>query len=180
MNQSTENVTLFAAFINDVLNLYRDKQDEFQPLFDMTANLDLSDPFNKVPIQVYNDMCNWLEQNLGKFNLVKVGRQIGETAFQAMLSNNLITNQSSPEEVAKALVIVAANMIQDPQGRGWELIESAPGKLIMKRTQTFNSKLQLGLLDGLIKKTGVEGVKVDYHKEIAQGAEFDEYIITWL
>jgi hypothetical protein len=180
MDNSTENVTLFAAFINDVLNLYKDKQDDYQELFDMTEHLDLSDPFNKVPMEVYNKMCDWLEDNLGKFNLIKVGRQIGETAYGGMVQANLITENAGPIEVAKALVVVASNMIQDPKGRGWEIIEESRKHIVMRRTQTFNSKLQLGLLDGLIRKSGVGGVKVEYVKEIETGAEFDEYKVSWL
>ncbi|MGY6560541.1 MAG: hypothetical protein ACXITV_00380 [Luteibaculaceae bacterium] len=180
MNNSTQNVTLFAAFINDVLNLYKDKKDDYAELFEMTKDLDLSDPFNKVPMEIYNKMCQWLEDNLGKFNLIKVGRQIGETAYGAMVQNKLITESSSPQEVAEGLVIVAANMIQDPEGRGWVIVEKGDKHLIMRRTQTFNSKLQLGLLDGLIRKSGVSAVKVEYVNEIELGAEFDDYKISWV
>jgi hypothetical protein len=52
------------------LNLYRDKKEQFaQPLFEMTRPYDLSDPFNKVPLDLYNQMCDWLEQELGPANL---------------------------------------------------------------------------------------------------------------
>ncbi len=63
MNVATEKVTLYAVFVNDILNLYQDKKDAFaQPLFQMVKGYDLSDPFNKVPMDLYNEMCNWLEQ----------------------------------------------------------------------------------------------------------------------
>ena len=74
MNLTTRNVTLYAVFLNDILNLYRDKKYQFaQPLFEFTGAYDLSDPFNKVPLDLYNQMCDWLEQELGPANLRKVG-----------------------------------------------------------------------------------------------------------
>lgn len=164
MNHSTEGVTLYALFINDILNLYQDKKEEFAPLFKIAEGYDLSDPFGKVPMQVYNDMCNWLEQELGQFNLIRVGRQIGESVYNGM----------------KALVYAASTMVQDPQGRGWEIVSYDKSSIVMRRTQTFNSKLQLGLLSGLAYKCkNVFGVTVDYQEKEADGAEYDTYIIRW-
>lgn len=180
MDNSTENVTLFAVFINDILENYEDDKDDYQELFEMTKEYDISEAFNKVPIQLYNDMCQWIEDNLGKFNLIKVGRTIGETVYQAFLDNNLINEDTNPQEIVQALKKVADEMIQDPKNRGWEILELEEKSILMKRTQTFNSKLQLGLLDGLVRKTGVFGVKVDYVKSIENGDEFDEYLITWI
>jgi len=50
----------------------------------------------------------------------------------------------------------------------------------MRKTQTFNTTLQIGLLDGLIRKSGVFGVQVILQKEVKLGAEFDEYMISWM
>jgi hypothetical protein len=180
MDHSSENVTLMAAFVIDILKNYQDKKNEYKELFELASTLDLSDPMNKVSMTVYNEMCNWIEKNLGKFNLIRVGRNVGETAFDGMMQFGLIKSGAKPLEVMQGLVQVASSMIQDPKGRGWEIVSSEPKAIVIKRTQTFNSKLQLGLLDGLIRKSGVAGVKVDYVKEVAAGAEFDEYKITWL
>lgn len=180
MNHSTEGVTLYALFINDILNLYQDKKEEFAPLFKMAEGYDLSDPFGKVPIQVYNDMCNWLEHELGQFNLIRVGRQIGESVYSSMKANNVINDKSTPLDYMKALVYAASTMVQDPQGRGWEIVSHDKSSIVMRRTQTFNSKLQLGLLSGLVYKCkNVFGVTVDYQEKEADGAEYDTYIIRW-
>lgn len=180
MNHSTENVTLFAAFINDVLRQFEGKQDDYHELFDLAKGLDLSDPFAKVPMQVYNDMCQWVEDNLGKFTLIRIGRNIGETIHGAFIQNKMISQDATPLQIMEALVIAAASMIQDPEGRGWVIAESGPHEIIMRRTQTFNSKLQLGLLDGLVRLSHVSGVKVEYVQEIENGAEFDEYRVSWI
>jgi len=180
MDQSTENVTLFAAFVNDILENYQDKKDEYKELFDLAKGYDLSNPVNKVPMKVYNDMCTWLENKLGKFNLVRVGRNVGETAYENMKATKVIPEKATPQDIMQGLVLVASTAIQDPKKRGWEIVASTPKSITMRRTQTFNSKLQLGLLDGLIRKSGVGGVKVEYIKEVEKGEPFDEYLISWL
>jgi hypothetical protein len=146
----------------------------------MADTVDLSEPFNKVPIQVYNDMCAWIEMELGKFNLVRVGRKIGETVYQGMIDNGLIKSGATPLQVMESLVIVANEVIQDPEKRGWEIVKHAKNNIIMRRTQTFNRNLQFGLLDGMIRKSGVGGVNVDYVNSIESGAPYDEYLITWV
>jgi hypothetical protein len=181
MLTTTENITLYAVFVNDILNLYRDKKDEFaQPLFRMAGKYDLSDPFNKVPLELYNGMCEWLEKQLGPANLRKVGVQIGETVFDALSKSGSLPATPKPIDLLNGLVYAAANMIQDPERRGWEVLKVEEKSIIMRRTQNFNSILQLGLLKGLVQKTGVRMVEVKYLRSVAEGAEFDDYLITWM
>lgn len=181
MNITTEKVTLYAVFVNDILNLYRDKKDAFaQPLFQMTQGYDLSAPFNKVPMDLYNEMCSWLEQELGPANLRKVGVQIGETVFDALSGSGSLPANPQPLDLLNGLVYAAANMIQDPEGRGWQVLEAKDKRIVMRRTQTFNSILQLGLLRGLVQKTGVKLVEVKYLRSVAEGADYDDYLVTWM
>jgi len=179
MDHSTENVTLFATFINDVLKNYEDQKEEYSELFRMVEGVDLSDPFNEVPMQLYNDICAWIEENLGKYSLIRAGRNIGETVFTTLVENKMISEQARPIDVMKALKEAASQMIQDPKNRGWEILDSTEKSIIMRRTQTFNSQLQFGLLDGLVRKTGVFGIEVHYLKSVEEGNDFDEYQITW-
>lgn len=178
MNISFEGVTLNAAFINDILGYY--DKDEYKELHSLAAGYDLSQPDNHIPMKVYNDLCSWIEKALGKFNLIRVGRKIGETVYQVFVQFNMIGENATPSDIMKALKIAASTMIQDPEGRGWEIIADEPKRIIMRRTQTFNNQMQLGLLDGLSRKSNASGVKVDFCKEIALGDEFDEYEISWL
>jgi hypothetical protein len=80
----------------------------------------------------------------------------------------------------KALIITSNIGVQDPKKRGWEIVNSTDKSLLMRKTQTFNTTLQIGLLDGLIRKSGVFGVQVSLSKEVKKGADFDEYLITWM
>ncbi len=180
MNNSTTNVTLFALFINDVLNYYKDNSLLRPKLEEMVKGHDLSDPFNQVPIDVYNDMCDWVEEKVGKFNVIKLGTDIGETVWSALVGNKAISEDASPIEIIRGLKDAADNMIQDPEGRGWVILEDSDNSIKMKRTQTFNSKLQLGLLKGLVSKSpGTKGVKVDYLESVENGDEFDIYEIKF-
>ncbi len=87
---------------------------------------------------------------------------------------------SSPVEMMTALQKVATTIVKDPKKRGWEILSSGAKEVILRRTQTFNGTLQLGLMDALIRKTKVISPSVFLIKEVAKGAEYDEYKITWL
>lgn len=180
MGNSEENVTLNAWAITDILKNYQDKKQDYWELFEMSKGLDLSKPTNKVPIQVYVDMCNWIEHKLGKFNLIKIGRTIGESTYSVMVENKMVAEDSSPLDIMKALILTAQKGVQDPKKRGWEIIASTEKSITMRKTQIFNTQIQLGMLDALIRKSKVFGVKVELAKEEAKGAPFDEYAITWL
>ncbi|NVO12064.1 MAG: hypothetical protein HXX16_19050 [Bacteroidales bacterium] len=180
MDKSTDNVTILAGVITDILKNYQDKKQEYKALFDIANGYDFSKPTNWVPIRVYIQMCEWIEQNLGRFNLMRIGRNIGESTYDTMLSNKMIVGKCFPIDVMKALIITTQIGVQDPKKRGWEIVSYTDKSVLMRKTQNFNSVLQIGLLDGLIRKSGVMGVKVDFEKEVSKGAEFDEYLITWL
>jgi len=180
MDNSTENVTLSAGVINDVLKNYQDKRQEYKELFDIANGYDYTSPTAKIPIVVYIKMCDWIENKLGKFNLIRIGRAIGESTYEMMLSNKMIVGKCAPVEVMKALIITSKIGVQDPKKRGWEILNSTDKSILMRKTQTFNTTLQIGLLDGLIRKSGVFGIQVTLQKEVKRGAEFDEYLISWM
>jgi hypothetical protein len=180
MDHSTEGVTLIAAFVSDILGNYQQKKQEYKGLFAISQEYDLTNPMGKVPMQVYNDSCTWIEKELGKFNLIRVGRTVGETAFASMKGNGLVSDKSTPLQAMQALAKVAQMLIYDPKKRGWEIVSSEKNAIVMRRTQTFNRQLQLGLLDAIVRKTGAGNVRVDFSKSIEAGDEFDEYLISWL
>ncbi|MDX2190819.1 MAG: hypothetical protein SFY32_13235 [Bacteroidota bacterium] len=180
MNNSTENVTLFALFINDILRLYKEADPEsYNELYNMAKGYHLEDPFAKVPMKLYNDMCQFVQENLGAANLKKIGENIGESVYEALTGQKLVPANPTPKDILNGLIGAAANMVQDPQGRGWIMVSDSDHQIIMKRTQTFNSILQFGLLKGLVKKTGKTTVDVKLIKSVEAGDEFDEYLVTW-
>jgi len=180
MDKSTENVTVIAGVINDILKNYQDKRQDYVELFNLANGYDFTKPTNKIPLQVYIDMCDWIENKLGKFNLIRIGRNIGESTYEMMLTKKLIVGKPTPLDTMNALIITAQQGVQDPKKRGWEIVSHTDKSILMRKTQNFNAVLQIGLLDALIRKTGVSGVRVDLNSEVRIGAEYDQYLISWL
>lgn len=181
MNHSTEGVTLNAGFIGDLLANYKGKENTlaFKPIFEMAKGINFDDPQALAPMKLYNDMCSWIEKNLGPANLRRAGEFVGSRAYDQMVKFNFITTSSAPPDILKALVEVASIMIQDPKKRGWELVESESKRVVMRRTQTFHPVLQEGLLKSMVERTDVQFVRVTYLKSVADGDEFDEFQISW-
>lgn len=179
MDNSTESVTVWAVFLTDILKNYENKREDYEELFEIVEGYDLSVPNTPVPMEVYNQLCNWVEENLGKFNLIQLGRNVGETSFQFMLANNMVRQDATPSEIIATSLQIVSTAIQDPKGRGMEILETTDNTMKLRRTQTFNGKLQLGVLDGLVRKAQVSSVRVAFQEEIDKGADFDEYKVTW-
>lgn len=179
MDYSTEDVTLLVVFVNDILREVEKLSVDDKELREMVKGYPLNSPYSHLPIEVYNNMCAWVETRLGDDVLQNIAQNIGETVFEGLTANMIIDEDSSPLQIMEGLEIAADSMVSDPKHRGWEILENGPNSIRMRRTQTFNSRLQLGLIKGLIEKSGAKNVYVSYAKEIAQGADFDEYLITW-
>jgi len=181
MNNSTEGVTLHAGFISDLLLNYKGREKTIAAgLFELAKDIDLSNPTLKVPMKLYNDMCDWIERELGPANLRKAGEAIGARAFTLMVQAKNISPDSAPQEILQALKEVAGFVIQDPLGRGWTILEMTEERAVIRRTQTFNSVLQEGLLKALaLQSTKVRYAKVGYLKSVHQGDRFDEYEVIW-
>ncbi len=179
MDNTTEGVSLCAVFVTDVLSVYEDKRSEYPDLFNFTQGYDLSEPFGHVPMDVYNNICNWVEDNLGKASTKRLGREIGKTVFNTLQQNKLISAKPHPHEIMEALANVAKQMIKDPKGRGWEIVEKTPKSILMRRTQTFNRTMQFGLLECLAFKSNVYSPLVELVSSVEAGDEHDEYQVTW-
>jgi predicted hydrocarbon binding protein len=180
MNESTEGVVLQAGFIFDLLASYDTSRETFSaPLFEMAVDLDPNQPTAMVPISLYNEMCTWIENNLGSSNLRRAGELIGKRAYEQMVSNPSMSSTPGPLEMMKQLAQVASDMIQDPLGRGWEILEEGPDNIVMRRTQSFNCILQEGLLQSLIQRCEVTLVSVRHLTCVRDGAEFCDFGVTW-
>lgn len=177
---TTTGVTLFAGFVNDLLSLYEhQRQSTARELFAMADGVDLSQPTNPVPMHLYNEMCAWIERRLGPANLRRAGERIGARAYEQMTRDGALGENPSPRRILEELVRVAGLMIQDPKGRGWELLAAEEKRAVMRRTQSFNPVLQEGLLRSLVSKTGVIFPQVRYLQSVAKGDPYDDYEIVW-
>lgn len=181
MNTSTKDVTLLVTFVKDIIEEVEKLEGvDLQGLKDLYKSYDLRNNYSHVPITLYNNMCAWVGQNLGEETLVKIGHNIGETVYEALLENAIVTANPSPQEIISGLEIAAASMVQDPLERGWEILEEEDESIWLRRTQTFNGKLQFGLLRGLLGKCQeITNVDIRYDKELDKGDEYDEYVLSW-
>jgi hypothetical protein len=180
MDESTEGVTLYAGFIFDLLSCYEETGSVARELYGMAEELDREQPTALVPIELYNKMCTWIENEFGPANLRRAGVAIGERAYSQMVEVQGLTGSVSPTQILQGLRQAADAMIQDAKGRGWAIRETSNGRVLIRRTQTFNCLMQEGLLQSLVKKTGVLLPRVDHVRCTRKGDEFCEYEVTWM
>lgn len=179
MDNSTAGVTLLSGFIFDVLWEYEDMRDACRPAFEMAAGLADNDPGQWVDMDTYNNICNWIEQNIGVASVEDAGRSIGRRVIEHMLEQGVVDANPSPLQIMQGLKGAADVMIRDPKGRGWELRDIEAESLVMRRTQTFNCKLQTGLLESLLERADVKWSRVQHVRCEREGAEFCDYKLTW-
>ncbi len=179
MDNSTEGVTLLTGFVFDVLKEYEHMKKTAGPIFKLAEGLDPKKTDAVCSITVYNDICTWVEQNIGIASIRKAGVAIGNRAFDNIVANQKLT-KPTPLAMMEALKWAASVMIQDPKGRGWEIVSSDDFSVLMRRTQSFNCMLQEGLLTSLAERTGVQGLDVDHVKCTRKGDPFCEYRLSWV
>lgn len=179
MDNSTEGVTLFCGFVFDVVGHYEDMGSSVEPLLEFMKGLDRDNPTAPCPMKVYNDACEWIEQNMGQASIRAAGRHIGVRVFEQLTAWGELEGATQPHQIMQLLKKAADAMIQDPKGRGW-IVEIGEGNHIkMIRTQTFNCMLQEGLLQSLLKHTKVMAPRIEHVKCTRRGDEFCEYDCTW-
>ncbi len=179
MDESTEGVTLMTGFVFDVLAEYQNVQKLCAPAFELAAGLDPSHLDAWCPMQLYNDVCSWIEANVGSSSIRRAGAAIGGRIHaRAVASHQAAT--SDPLAMMEGLQQAAANMIRDPQGRGWEIRSHEPKRVEVRRTQTFNCLLQEGLLLALVERTGVLMPSVRQIRCTRQNDDYCDYEIRWL
>ena len=179
MNNSTDGVTLYADFLISVLKNIDIQAKENHEIAAIVAKLDISDPFNTIPMDAYNTVCTLIEQNKGRDYIIEVGANVGNIAYDALVENSIVSEGDSPIEVIEGLIIAASSMIQDPLDRGWVILEHTGTSVLLRRTQTFNKTLQIGLLKSLLEKSNCSDIQIVFKNQVDAGAEFDEYYLTW-
>jgi len=180
MDDSTDGVTLYASFVFAVVDPFRDVQRHCAPLFEMVRGIDPGEPKRLVPMAVYNDVCAWIEQNLGVASVRAAGSAIGRGAFQRLRREGEIGAEATPAEALAALARAVLTTVQDPKRRGWDILEANDGYVVIRRTQSFNCVMQEGVLLSLVEGTGVTMPRVEHLRCTRRGEEFCEYEVRWL
>ena len=112
MNTSRENVTLYYGFVLDLLKCYENNRTVAKGLFEMAPDLDSADPTQLVPMQLYDDMCQWIEVNIGKASIRNAGIAIGSRAYDYMVQTRAIPESPTPLDILKGLK-EAAELVKD-------------------------------------------------------------------
>ncbi len=179
MDSSTQGVTLLTGFVHDILAEYQHMRRVCGPAFDLAKGVDKMPSDAWCSIDIYNDICTWIEDNIGAMSIRQAGVAIGKRIAENIVVNGKMT-EPTPIKMMEALKWAASVMIRDPKGRGWEIVSSNDHSVTMRRTQTFNCMMQDGLLVSLVERTGVEGSDVEHYNCTKRNDEFCEYRVTWL
>ncbi len=182
MNDMTKSTTLKAAWVTHLLQEIQQRPEPIDNtvLMDYCEAYDLGQSSCMVPLQVYQDICDWIEQELGEQAILEIGFQIGENTFQDLMEEGKIDAQAKPQRLLEELQTTTDTMVRDPRGKNWEIAEIQEQSIKMSLNQNFHSKLQLGLLRGFVQKcTSINEVEVSYQpKETAENGQ-EECIIYW-
>ncbi|NJK85756.1 MAG: hypothetical protein HC906_07090 [Bacteroidales bacterium] len=152
MDNSTDNVMVMGAFFHSVMDIYKEKESVYRELQRIVNGLDLSVPNKMHPMAKYNELLDWIDHSLGAANAKITGKSIGQTVFDFMVSQNMIKEDASASDIMNALVQLANVVISDPKKRGWVILVNESERLVMRKTQTFNTNVQFGVLEGLLYK----------------------------
>ena len=180
MDESTEGVTLHSAFILKVVEPFRDMERLCAPLFELVRPLDTALPRDPAPIALYNEVCAWIEKNLGAASVRAAGHAIGKNAFERMNREGTINEHTIPSEALGALARAVLVTIQDPKKRGWQIRENTDGHVVIRRTQTFNCVMQEGVLLAIVTATSVTLPRVEHVRCTRRGDEYCEYDVRWM
>jgi hypothetical protein len=87
---------------------------------------------------------------------------------------------ATPADALAALARTVGTTVQDPRKRGWDILESNEGCVVIRRTQTFNCVMQEGVLLSLVEGAGATRPRVEHVRCTRRGEEFCEYEVRWL
>lgn len=180
-DKEIEKGTIAATFLLKIMDHYKYKPYLLEPVQNMASALDLSDPMNMIPINIYKDICNWILENTGEINTRILGRELGIAAYHHLITRKMISVYASPIEAVEGLARLSGTMINDPrEDQNWAIIKKGEKYMIVRRLKAFNSVMHLGLLESLVKKTGAVLPEVSFVARKEWGQPYDEYLISWI
>ncbi|MCA9690425.1 MAG: hypothetical protein R3A51_23495 [Nannocystaceae bacterium] len=107
------------------------------------------------PLAIYLELCDYLEQRLGMYAFLRVGRRMAiavmDTAFPPTL-------QTIEEAVAE--IHAAHQLFCKPTVGAFEIAASAPGRIAVRYTAPYNCILQEGLFYEVALRYGASDATV--------------------
>lgn len=145
-------------------------------LADFSRRDDLAGLENHVyyPLSLYRDLCEYLEQRLGMYAFLRVGRRIGAgviaTAFPPSVSS---------VEDALAQLDAAHQVFCRPVVGSIDLLHRAPGHLTIRDTSPYNCTVEEGVLYEMAIRYGAPQATVTHAQCRRKGADACHYEIRF-
>lgn len=177
-SDTEDDVTLPAGLVLDLVDECRHLGAVAKPLLRMTNSLSAEHPLDRCSIDLFNDVSDWIERELGMTSVRLAGRQIGHRYFAAMHTLGL-PEKPGTLELMRKLESASRTVIDDPEQLGWDLIRHDQTSAVMRNTLDTNCVLSEGLLLALMERTEVTGCQVKQVTCTRHGDEHCDYEISW-
>ncbi len=173
-----DEVTIPSGLVLDLVDECRHLGAVANPLLRMTSQLNPERPQDRCSAELFNDVSDWIERELGMTSVRLAGRQIGHRFFTAMRSLGL-SETPTTLELMRELEGASRTIIYDPEGHGWDLIRHDQSSAVMRNTQDVNCVLLEGLLLSLMDHTSTRGAQVRQIACARRGDDACVYEINW-
>lgn len=129
---------------------------------DELANLD---PKTFYPIDLYLELCKYLEGRLGTYAFLRLGRKMGTAVM-----NRAFPPEVSSVEAAIAHINTAHQMFCKPAVGKFEIVDRGPANVSVEITTPYNCVLQEGLFYEMAIRYGAPNATVTHGVCRRQGA----------
>ena len=179
-NTAAYTATFSAGLLHKIVDQYKDTSDHItMELNKRITHLDISNPLVQISLDMFNEIVEWIEHELGSANLKMIGIIMGETAYNDLRARNKISEKLTPKEAIEKLPLVSQSLIIDPLKRNWKILEVTENFARIKKSQIFHPTIQIGIIESFIRKVGVVFPRTRLVRDYKKGPAFDEFEITW-
>ncbi|MFT3765163.1 MAG: hypothetical protein QM820_06555 [Minicystis sp.] len=126
------------------------------------------------PLSLYLELCDYLENRLGVYAWLRVGRRMGLSVMETAFPPTIKT-----VEEAIAHIDAAHRMFARPAVGAFELTQRTPGQLVLRYTAPYNCTLQEGLFYEVALRYGAANAAVTHAECRRKGAEACRFEIKY-
>ncbi|APR76477.1 Hypothetical protein A7982_01824 [Minicystis rosea] len=126
------------------------------------------------PLSLYLEFCDYIENRLGVYAFLRVGRRMGVTVMATAFPPGIQT-----VEEAIAQVDGAHQMFCRPVVGAFDLTQRTPGQLVLNYTAPYNCTLQEGLFYEVALRYGAANATVTHAACRRKGAEACRFEIKY-
>ncbi len=109
------------------------------------------------PVSLYIDLTNYVEERVGTYAFLRLGRKLGKVVMETSFPSTLKT-----VEEAIDFIQVAHEQFCRPVVGAFEVTERKPGALVMRYTAPYNCTLQEGLFYEIALRYGADNATVTH------------------